>query len=68
VWRYWRWLGLEGLSHHEKETNKLYKDQEKWKTWIEILLNTCTHPSIIGSCEHFLIICRKNLQSWNSIQ
>jgi hypothetical protein len=36
-------VGLEGLSsHHEKETNKIYKDQEKWKTWIEILLNTCT--------------------------
>lgn len=34
--------GLEGLSsHHRKETNKLYKDQEKWKMWIEILLKTC---------------------------
>jgi SAM-dependent methyltransferase len=52
--------GLEGLSsHHEKETNKLYKDQEKWKTWTEILLQTCTHPSVVGSCEHFLLIGRK---------
>ena len=53
--------GLEGLSsHHEKETNKLYKDQEKWKMWMEILLKTCTHPSVIGSSEHFLLVCKKN--------
>jgi hypothetical protein len=52
--------GLEGLSsHHEKETNKLFKDQEKWKMWIEILLATCTHPSVVGSAEHFLLIGRK---------
>jgi hypothetical protein len=51
---------LEGLSsHHEKETNKLFKDQEKWKMWIEILLATCTHPSVVGSAEHFLLIGRK---------
>ncbi|MDH5375777.1 MAG: class I SAM-dependent methyltransferase [Candidatus Bathyarchaeota archaeon] len=48
-------LGLEGLSsHHRKETNRLHKDQEKWKMWIEILLKTCTHPSVVGSSEHFL--------------
>ncbi|MGB9779105.1 MAG: class I SAM-dependent methyltransferase, partial [Candidatus Bathyarchaeales archaeon] len=53
--------GLEGLSsHHEKETNRLYKDKEKWNIWIEILLKTCTHPSVIGSSEHFLLVCRKS--------
>ena len=52
--------GLERLSsHHRKETNKLYKDQEKWKMWMEILLETCTHPSVVGSSEHFLLVCRK---------
>jgi hypothetical protein len=52
--------GLEGLSsHHRKETNRLYKDREKWKMWMEILLKTCTHPSIVGSSEHFLLVCRK---------
>jgi len=51
---------LEGLSsHHRKETNKLYKDQEKWEMWMEILLKTCTHPSVVGSSEHFLLVCRK---------
>jgi len=52
--------GLEGLSsHHEKETNRFYKDQEKWNMWVEILLETCTHQSVVGSSEHFLIVCRK---------
>jgi len=52
--------GLESLSsHHEKETNRLYKDQEKWKIWMEIMLKTCTHPSVVGSSEHFLLVCRK---------
>jgi hypothetical protein len=52
--------GLEGLSsYHEKETNRLYRDQEKWKMWLEILLKTCTHPSVTGSAEHFLLVCRK---------
>jgi SAM-dependent methyltransferase len=52
--------GLEGLSSHfEKETNKLYKDQEKWNMWFELLLETCTHPSVVGGCEHFLLVCRK---------
>jgi len=53
--------GLEGLSsHHRKETNRLYKDKEKWKMWVEILLKTCTHPSVVGSSEHFLLVCRKH--------
>jgi ubiquinone/menaquinone biosynthesis C-methylase UbiE len=52
--------GLEGLSsHHQRQTNKLYKDQEKWKMWIDMLLKTCTHPSVVGNCEHFLLVCRK---------
>ena len=53
--------GLEGLSsHHRKETNRLYKDQEKWRMWVDILLRTCTHPSVVGSSEHFLLVGRKH--------
>jgi 2-polyprenyl-3-methyl-5-hydroxy-6-metoxy-1,4-benzoquinol methylase len=52
--------GLEGLSSHlQKETNRLYKDQEKWNMWIEILLDTCAHPSVVGSAEHFLLVGKK---------
>jgi ubiquinone/menaquinone biosynthesis C-methylase UbiE len=52
--------GLEGLSsHHVKETNKLYKDQEKWRMGMEIILKTCTHPSVVGNTEHFLLVAKK---------
>ena len=52
--------GLEGLSsHHPKETNKLFKDPVKWKIWIELVLKTCTHPSVVGSAEHFLLVGKK---------
>jgi len=52
--------GLEGLSTHQRRaTNKLAKDTEKWKMWTQILLETCTDPSVVGSCEHFLSVGRK---------
>lgn len=52
--------GLEGLSsHHPRETNKLSKDEEKWKIWMEVILETCTHPAVVGSSEHFLLVGRK---------
>jgi len=60
--------GLEGLaSHHSRETNRLHKDQEKWKMWLEILLQTCTHPSVVGTSEHFLLICRKRDSSTQKV-
>jgi hypothetical protein len=53
-------VGLEGLSsHHERETSRLHRDQEKWRMWIDVLLKTCTHPSVVGSSEHFLFVARK---------
>jgi ubiquinone/menaquinone biosynthesis C-methylase UbiE len=52
--------GLEGLSsHHEKETNRLFKDREKWEMWVNVLMKTCTHPSVVGSAEHFLLVGRR---------
>lgn len=52
--------GLEGLSsHHPRETNKLSKDEEKWKIWMEVLLKTCTHPAVVGCSEHFLLVGKK---------
>ena len=50
----------EGLSAHlQEETNKLYEDKEKWERWVEIILQTCNDPSIIGVSEHILYIGRK---------
>ncbi len=52
--------GLEGLSSHlQKATNELYKDKEKWNTWIDIILKTCNHPSVVGTAEHILYVGRK---------
>ncbi|MFB0567550.1 MAG: class I SAM-dependent methyltransferase [Candidatus Bathyarchaeia archaeon] len=53
--------GLEGLSsHHPKETNKLSRDEEKWQIWMEVILKTCTHPAVVGSSEHFLLVGKKS--------
>jgi ubiquinone/menaquinone biosynthesis C-methylase UbiE len=53
--------GLEGLSsHYPRETNRLHKDKEKWDMWLEVLIETCTHPAVVGSSEHFLFVVRKS--------
>jgi len=50
----------EGLSSHLQEaTNKIYKDKEKWKRWLEIILETCNDPTILGTGEHILYVGRK---------
>ncbi|MHA1581909.1 MAG: hypothetical protein ACTSYM_05400 [Candidatus Baldrarchaeia archaeon] len=50
----------EGLSAHlQEETNELYEDKEKWERWVEIILQTCNDPSIIGVSEHILYVGRK---------
>ena len=50
----------EGLSSHLKEeTNAIFKDEKKWKFWVDLILKTCTDPAILGLGEHFLYIGRK---------
>lgn len=50
----------EGLSSHlQDETNKIYKDKQKWRFWLNILLRTCNDPTIIGLGEHFLYVGKK---------
>jgi len=52
--------GLESLSsHHRRAVNKLSKDKEKWKMWLDLLLKTCTHPAVVGGSEHFLLVGRR---------
>lgn len=52
--------GLQGISsHHLKELNRLAKDEERFKVWIETHFQTCTHPSVVGISEHMLIVCQK---------
>jgi SAM-dependent methyltransferase len=52
--------GLEGLSSlHAAETNRLRTDAVRWRQWKRILLETCTHPAVVGNSEHFLLVARK---------
>jgi ubiquinone/menaquinone biosynthesis C-methylase UbiE len=51
----------EGLSSHlQEETNRIYDDPAKWKKWIEIILQTCSDPYILGLGEHLLYLGQKN--------
>jgi len=54
-------IGLEGASSgHQKHTNRLFKKYPRaWNIWWKTHLKTCTHPSIVGISEHFMIICKK---------
>jgi SAM-dependent methyltransferase len=53
--------GLEGLgSHHPREINKLARNRERWRIWMETHYRTCTHPSAVGISEHMLIVGRKS--------
>lgn len=53
-------VGLEGIfSTHEKEYNEVHKMGKYNNILCETHLRTCTHPSIVGISEHFMIICRK---------
>lgn len=50
----------EGLSSHlQEQTNALYSDQAKWNRWLQILLQTCNDPYLLGSGEHLLYVGRK---------
>lgn len=53
-------VGLEGIfSTHEKEYNEVYERGRYNEILWETHLKTCTHPSIVGASEHFMLICRK---------
>jgi SAM-dependent methyltransferase len=58
-------VGLEGLAtRHQKETNRLFRKYPKaWKNWQKLHLKTCTHPSVVDISQHFMIICRKQMNS-----
>ena len=52
--------GLEGLgSDHPKAVNRLARDEKRWQIWLETHFRTCTHPSVVGTSGHMLIVCRK---------
>ncbi|MFZ3150771.1 MAG: class I SAM-dependent methyltransferase [Anaerolineaceae bacterium] len=53
-------VGLEGLaSHHRTELNRVAKDEKRWAGWLDAHFRTCTHPAVVGTSEHMMIVCRK---------
>ncbi len=54
-------VGLQGLaSGHRRKLNHLARHlPEPWKLWQKIHFATCTHPSVVATSEHFMIIGQK---------
>ncbi len=53
-------VGLEGLgSSSQKEINELHKDPVAWKNWMKSHYDLCTHPSVVDTSLHILLVCRK---------
>jgi hypothetical protein len=53
--------GLEGLaSNHSREINRLARtDPKAWANWKRLHFQTCTHPAVVATSEHFLVVARK---------
>ncbi len=53
-------VGLEGLgSRHFTAVNELATNAERWPIWLETHLQTCTHPAVVGTSEHMLLVATK---------
>jgi len=53
-------VGLEGLATpHQEAINKLARNKKSWKNWIDMHYKLCTHPTIVDTSLHFMIIAKK---------
>lgn len=54
-------IGLEGLSSANPDSvNKLYEnDKEAFEIWWQTHLKLCTHPAVVDTSQHMMIVCRK---------
>jgi len=53
-------VGLEGISsHHRKQLNAVARHPQRWAAWLETHYATCTHPAVVATSEHMMIVCRK---------
>lgn len=52
-------VGCEGLSAGvEESTNELATNADKWKTWVNLLMETSNTPAVADMAEHILYIGR----------
>jgi ubiquinone/menaquinone biosynthesis C-methylase UbiE len=53
-------VGLEGIfSAHQRRYNQVYRQKKYNEILWEAHLKTCTNPCVVGTSQHFMIICRK---------
>jgi S-adenosylmethionine-dependent methyltransferase len=52
-------VALEGLASSLNDDLNRLAEEGCGETWWQVHLATCTHPSIVGSCEHTLYLGRK---------
>jgi len=53
-------IGFEGIgSASEEELNKLYQHRIAWKNWKKMHYALCTHPTLVDTSIHFMIIGKK---------
>lgn len=54
-------VGCEGLAQYLPMDHlaQIEADAERWPAWVEILIETCNEPTIIGMSNHLLVIARK---------
>ncbi|MCX6774513.1 MAG: hypothetical protein NTY99_00265 [DPANN group archaeon] len=54
-------VGLESFSSYSAKgvVNKLAKDKQAWKNWLDIHYKLCTNPYAVAESAHILMIGRK---------
>ena len=55
-------VGLEGLSStHNEDANWLFRAHKRgWKAWQRVHEATCTHPAVVATSNHFMVVMGKN--------
>ncbi len=52
--------GAQGLSDGLiAQTNDLYEDEEKWRIWEKLIIETSTDPTVVDMSSHMLYLGRK---------
>ena len=54
-------VGCEGLAQYLPMAHlaQIEADRKRWPAWVEMLIETCNEPTIVGMSNHLLVIARK---------
>jgi SAM-dependent methyltransferase len=57
-----RLVGCQGLAAHlpPEKMEALMKDESRWPTFRDVLLETCDHPALLGFSCHLIAVARSN--------